>query len=229
VDQSEDLSNNKPPVPLPGTISSIRIQKNNPDRVSIFVDGVFLIGVTQKAVLDYNLAKGTSINLALYKELSQVDTVSKLEQYFLRLLARRMYVSSDLFQKAKNKDYAEATITSVIRKFTDKGWIDDHAFALAFARDKYHLNQWGPYKIKSALQAKGLPSKFINKAINEVFDKANSRETFEQLVKKRKRHFLREEDYLKRKKKVMDYLLRKGFSAEAISKHLDDLMKMIKG
>lgn len=194
----------------------------------MFVDDQFLIGVPQNALLDYELEKGKMIDLALYKRLSQIDSVSKLEQYFLRLLARRMYLTSELLQKGMAKDYDRVTIESVIQKFEDKGWINDREYTLAFARDKFNLNKWGPYKIKSVLKGKGVPSKFINEAVNDIFTKIDSNNILEQLIKKRKNHFLREGNPLKRKKKIMDYLLRKGFPSEAVSKHLDYLMEVIK-
>jgi len=216
-----------PPVPLPAAITALRIQKNNPDRVSVFVEEQFLIGISQKSVLEYHLKKGKSIGPGLYDKLLRADFLSKVEAYFLRLLGRRMYSSTELLQKARNKGFESSIATTVIQDFEEKGWIDDYKYAFAFTRDKYKLNKWGPYKIRSALRTKGIPPKLIDKAINSIFVEIDSKDALEQLVIKGKKRFLREENALKRRKKIFDHLLRKGFPSEIIIKHIDYLMGII--
>ncbi|MDZ7682402.1 MAG: hypothetical protein U5J63_11990 [Fodinibius sp.] len=49
---------------LPGVITSIRVQKNNKERYSIFVDEEFLLGVAEQTLLKFSLSKGDEITSA---------------------------------------------------------------------------------------------------------------------------------------------------------------------
>ena len=221
----EDFS--EPPVPVPGKITRLIIQTHNQERVSIYVDEKYLIGVPQKAILDFQLIKGKTIDLPLYLDLCNTDQQSKLEHYFLSLLARRLYATTELFQKGTKKGYSKELIQHIINKFADKGWVNDAKFAESFTRDKYHINHWGPNKIRAALYAKMISSAYIEKAILTLLNEDIDENILEQLVLKKKVFFLREKNILKRKKKILDFLLRKGFSSDRIYNQLEHLLDLL--
>lgn len=216
-----------PPVPLPGIITRLAIQSKTSDRVSVFVDHQFLIGVPQKAILELHLEKGKNVDNQLYRQLCDIDRQSKLEFYFLSLLARRLYAKSELTQKGLKKGYSRHLIQSILEKFENKGWIDDAEFAESFARDKYNLNHWGPNKIRSALYSKNIEPRHIEKAVEKLLNESFDDDILEKLVLKKKSFFLREENLLKRKKKILDFLLRKGFSSDKIYKQLDHFLTLL--
>lgn len=223
--QREDLQ--EPPVPLPGKITRLAIQNKASDRVSVFVEQQFLIGVPQSAVLDLHLEKGKIVDLELYQQLCDIDQQSKLEFYFLSLLARRLYTKSELRQKGIKKGFSKPLIQKILTKFSANGWVDDAAFAESFARDKFKINHWGPNKIRSALYTKNIEPAYIEKAISALLDEDFDENILEHLVVKKKAFFLREKNILRRKKKILDFLLRKGFSSDRIYKQLDHFLNVL--
>ena len=212
---------------LPGIISSITVQKNNKERYSIFVDDEFLIGVAEQTLLDFKLRKGKEITYPLLRKIKRAEGRFEVKSYMMKLLGRRDHARKELFRKALKKDYPKEVIEDVLFELKDKGYLDDKKFAEKFAEEKSRLNKWGPAKIKSHLFKKGISNSVAEKSIRKAFENEDLRETFFDLVLKRKRRFLREEDPYKRKKKVFDHLARKGYRPSSIYDHLDELMKAI--
>jgi len=212
---------------LPGVISSISVQKNNKKRYSIFIDEEFLLGVAEQTLLKFNLAKGTKITHALLRKLQREEGRFAIKSYFMKLLGRRDHARKELFDKALKKDYPKDVIHNVLDELQEKGYINDKGFAEKFATDKATLSKWGPAKIKSHLYKKGISNSVAERSIKKAFEDEDLKQTFFDLVLKRKKRFLREEDPYKRKKKVVDHLARKGYRSGDIFEHIDELMKAI--
>lgn len=208
---------------LPGTITSIRVQKRNKERYSIFVDETFLLGVAESTLVKFRISKGNEITPSLFRKLQREEGRFAVKSYFLKLLGNRDHARRELQTKAVRKDYPLEVIENVLDELQENDFIDDAGFAEKFAADKNKLNNWGPAKIRQHLQKKGIDRDVISSSIEKAFENQNYREIFLNLVLKRKRHFLREEDPFKRKKKIFDYLCRKGYRPENIYKYLDEL------
>ncbi|MDZ7715907.1 MAG: RecX family transcriptional regulator [Balneolaceae bacterium] len=218
---------NEPDHILPAKISSISVQKKNKERYSLFADDKFLIGVSESTLIDLDLRKGVLVTPSLFRKIQKAEGRFAVKSYMMKLLARRDHARRELYNKAIKKDYPKETITSVIDELEEMGYIDEKAFAQKYAADKSHLNQWGPTKIRAHLYKKGIKESYIDEGIRKTFEDIDLREMFFNLVLKRKRRFLREEDSYKRKKKVFNYLNQKGFKSNSIFKHLDELMEAI--
>lgn len=212
---------------LPGVISSITVQKRNKERYSIFVNDRFLLGVAEQTLLKFNLSKGVEVTPLLYKKLRREEGQFAVKRYLLKLLGRRDHARRELLDKALRKDYTREVILDVLDELEEKGYIDDAEFARKYAADQYRLNHWGPAKIKARLFRKGIQRAAAERSIRKVFENEDLEETFVHLVEKRKRHFLREEHLLKRKKKIIRYLAGKGYRSSSIYRSIDKLMKVI--
>ena len=212
---------------LPALISSISVQKRNKERYSIFVDEQFLLGVNEETLIKFDLSKGTQITPLLFRKLQRAEGRFAVKKYLLKLLGRRAHARKELLQKALRKEYPQDVIEGMLDNLEKKGYIDDADFAETYAADKYKLNRWGPSKIKAHLFKKGIQRTTIEQSIKKVFRNKDLEETFIHLISKRKRHFLREENELKRKKKVISYLARKGYYSSDIYDNIDQLMTFI--
>ncbi|SMO77367.1 regulatory protein RecX [Fodinibius sediminis] len=219
---SDDAEHN-----LPGLISSIAVQKRNKERYSIFVNEEFLMGVSEQTLISLNLRKGIEVTPTLYRKMQGEEGRFEVKAYIIKLLGRRDHARRELQTKALKKEYPREVIHEVLDELEAQGYIDDTAFAKKYAVDKFRLNSWGPAKIKAHLYKKGIQRSVARKSVNAVFNDEDLEETFIHLISKRKSHFLREEHLLKRKKKVVDYLARKGFRSSSIYRSIDKLMKII--
>ena len=212
---------------LPAPITSIKPQKNNKERYSIFIEAGFLIGVSEDTLLEHNLRKGVEVTPFLFSKLQQEEGRNAVKAYCLKMLGRRDYARKELYDKLIKKDHPPEVINTVLDQMETKGYIDDRSFARKFASDKSRLNNWGPAKIKAKLYKKGISKQVAEQSIDQVFAELNLKEIYWDLVQKNRRKFLREDNRLKRKKKVFDYLRRKGYRSGNIFNYLDELMESL--
>lgn len=205
---------------LPLTITEISVQKKNRERFSLFHNGEFLIGVNAKTLTDYSIQKGVELTPSLFDELSATENVHAVKENALRYLARRDHASTELKQKLRKKGFDESAINNVIDELSDRGYINDESFALSFAREKIELNRWGPQKIRAALFKKRVQKNIIDKALKNATENLQQEQICVDLALKKKQRFLREEDPVKRKQKIYNYLAGRGFSNTDIRKAL---------
>ncbi|GAB5408075.1 MAG: hypothetical protein BalsKO_04400 [Balneolaceae bacterium] len=210
---------------LPASISSISVQKKNTFRFSIFVEEQFLIGVSDSTLNKLNLSKGVLLTPSLLDEIVEKENNWAIREYFFRLLGRRDHTRNELRDKAKKKDFHSESIEQILNEFTEKKYINNLSFARKFVRDKFEFNKWGANKIRSELFKKGVSEKEITIALQEIDSKDNI-ETIKNLIKKNKRKFQRA-DSSKRKKKIFDFLLRKGYDLNTILKRMPTLLAII--
>ncbi|SMO86395.1 regulatory protein RecX [Gracilimonas mengyeensis] len=211
---------------LPAPVSDIQVQKKNSHRFSLFVDNQFLIGISESTLTNLSLKKGVEITPSLFWEIVEAEEQWAAREYFFRLLSRRDHSRKELRDKAYKKGYKGNFIDTLLDEFEQKEYIDDRKFAVKYASDKFEFNNWGPYKIRTQLFKKGVSKPVAEQVLQQVFDEDDIRESMIELVQKKKRKYQRAEPE-KRKKKLFDYFMRKGYDSEYIMKYMDELLGII--
>lgn len=210
---------------LPAPISKISVQKKNTFRFSVFIEDQFLIGVSDSTLTTFNLSKGVLLTPSLFDEIRVKENKWAIREYLIRLLGRRDHARNELRDKALRKDYPIESINEVLDELTENKYINNLNFAKKFTRDKFEFNKWGANKISSELYKKGISKNDISLALMEI-DVKDELITIKNLILKNKRKFIRTEP-LKRKKKIFDFLLRKGYDSNIIFKQMPILLAII--
>ncbi|MBR6092248.1 MAG: RecX family transcriptional regulator [Bacteroidales bacterium] len=95
----------------------------------------------------------------------------------------------------------------IMQVLVNEGFIDDERYASTFVRSKIHLKKWGVNKIRMALKMKGISDEIIQNALSEI-DPENYREELIKVLKAKK---INETDPYKRKAKLAQYAMQKGY------------------
>ena len=210
---------------IPGKISKITPQKKNGNRFSIFINEVFAIGISMDTLIEFNLSKGMYISEQLLVEITNSEYVNKVREYLIGLLSRRDHARNELRDKARKKDFPSEIVEQILDELTEKKYLNNLLFAKKFTRDKFEFNKWGKNKIRTELYKIGISESDINIALQEI-SLNDATDKIQTLVKKNKRKFLRTEP-IKRKKKIFDFLLRKGYDSNNIIKQMPTLLAII--
>lgn len=109
----------------------------------------------------------------------------------------------------------------IIIKLMQEDFLNEERFARSFVRGKFHIKKWGRYKIKQELKLREISSPIIRLGMSEINDN-DYRATLYELAEK-KLALLTETDTFKRRKKLSDYLLRKGYEAPLVFEVIEDL------
>lgn len=211
---------------LPVTIHRIEVQKKNSFRYSLYSENGFISGVSDATLTKHNLRKGTVVDQDLYDVIKKEEEIWSIREYLIRLLGRRDHASHELLLKGIKKGYEPEVLDEIIAELEDKNYINNYAFAKKYTHDKFRFNNWGPNKIKAELAKKKIDKNTIAQVFEEEFDQRSKIETIKQLIKKKKPSLLRT-DQEKRRKKIFDYLFRKGYDSSIILKEIDGLLESV--
>jgi len=127
----------------------------------------------------------------------------------------------DTKQKLKMWDIDNALRDKIIKKLVNDQLVDDSKFAHAFTSGKFRINQWGRVKIAYELQNRNLSKTIVSKAINAI-NLADYDQVIERLTK-RKAEEVREKDPETKKRKILFWLISKGFEPELILPKLKNI------
>lgn len=210
---------------LPSPISGIKVQKKNAFRFSIYIQDQFLIGVSDSTLTTFSISKNLVLTRKMLDDIIQKESIWAIREYFIRLLGRRDHARNELRDKARIKDFPSNFVEDVLDELTEKRYINNQAFAKKFVHDKFEFNKWGINKIRSELYRKGIPERDIQIALQEI-DTNDQIEAIKNLIAKNRRKFERVE-FSKRKKKIFDFLLRKGYDSNNILKQMPNLIGLI--
>ena len=111
----------------------------------------------------------------------------------------------------------------IIATLIEQGCLNEERFAIAFAGGRFRVKEWGRVKIKYELKQKQVSDYSIRKALKQIDE-----EEYLELLKKlaeEKYASLKNEQWMVRKKKTMDYLMQRGFEGELARQVADDIGK----
>jgi regulatory protein len=142
--------------------------------------------------------------------MTKEQALQKLKHYCAYQERSHSEVRDKLYQLGVWKKDHDEIIASLI----ENDYLNEERFAIAFAGGKYRVKQWGRVKIKYELKQKQVSEYCIKKAMKQI-DEQEYRKLLQELADK-KYASLKDEQYLVRKKKTMDYLMSRGFEMELI-------------
>lgn len=121
-------------------------------------------------------------------------------------------------QEVRDKLYSwglsEEEVENVISELISRTFIDEERFAIAFAGGKFRIKKWGRVKIRLELKRKRISDYCIRKGM-AVIDPDDYIETLRKLAEKKSRE-TKEKHPLKKKYKVMTYLISRGFENDLV-------------
>jgi len=151
------------------------------------------------------------------KRFTKEQALQKLKHYCAYQERCMQDVKDKLFELRISNKYHDEMIGYLV----ENNILNEERFAIAFAKGKFRINQWGKIKIRYELKQKKINEEYIKKALQQI-DQSNY-ENVLNVMAKEKYDSLKTEQYLIRKKKTLDYLLQKGYEATLISKAISEL------
>jgi regulatory protein len=145
------------------------------------------------------------------KFLTKEQALQKLRQYCAYQERSHSEVQTKLYELGVRKAEHDEIIATLI----EEDYLNEERFAIQFVGGKFRMKDWGRKKIYYALKEKKVSDYSIKKAMQQI-DEAAYQETLRELAEK-KYESLKNEQWLARKRKTMDYLLQKGYESELVT------------
>lgn len=139
------------------------------------------------------------------------DLIEQIEYY----CAYQERCHSEVRKKLYELSFSEEDIEEVILHLITEDFLNEERFARSFCRGKFGIKKWGRLKIQKSLKQKQVSDYCIKKGMEEI-DEATYLSTLEELFLKKKAELVKEINVWVKRKKISDFLFRKGYETELI-------------
>ena len=129
----------------------------------------------------------------------------------------------DVTDKLRNMRMIPEVIDTIVVHLIQNNYLNEERFAKAFARGKFRIKKWGKNKIVRELKYRQISDYAIKSALTEI-DLDDYYKTLQELTEKRITQ-VKEKNIYKKKKKVADYLLYRGWEYNLIYEKINELIK----
>ena len=127
----------------------------------------------------------------------------------------------EVAQKLKEMQMISQASEQIILKLIEGNFLNEERFALAYVRGKFRIKKWGKRRLVSELKQRQISKYIINKAINQISED-DCKATFEALAERKATSILGSSK-LKKKKKLADYLLYRGWESHLVYEKVNQL------
>ena len=153
------------------------------------------------------------------KQSFTVDEIKrKLEQYCVY----QDRCHKEVEQKMREYNLIPEAKELILLSLMQDDFLNEERFSKSFARGKFRIKNWGKQRIIRELKFKDISSYNIKTALKEI-DEVEYLKTIYKITENRN-EVISEPNHYKRKKKLIDFLMRKGFENELIFKTVNDVL-----
>lgn len=197
------------------SITAITEQKRNPDRVNIYLDGVFAFGLAREAAA--GLKVGDKLSEDRVRSLQDEETFYKAKNGAVSLISYRPRSVAEVRNNLERKGYTEDVIDRVITHLEEVGLLDDTDFAHYWIEQRAAFKPRSKLALRYELRQKGLSRAVIEKAIAPVDEEEMARQAVAQRAYRWES--LSHDDYTQ---KMSRYLQGRGFNYEIIGRVVEE-------
>ena len=159
-----------------------------------------------------------SMNYNSYKSNTIVEAQKKLENY----CAYQERCHKEVKNKLVQLNMIPEAIDLIIVHLIEHNYLNEERYARTFARGKFRIKNWGRQRITLELKRKGISKYNINQGLSEI-EEEEYITAFDSLAQ-RKLESIKETNKLKRKKKLADYLLYRGWESHLVYEKVNSLV-----
>ncbi|MCI0519564.1 MAG: RecX family transcriptional regulator [Chloroflexi bacterium] len=193
---------------MEGRITALKVQKRNPNRVNVYLDGEYAFGLERVNAAWLRL--GQTLSGERVAELQAADSQETALQKALRLLSYRERSEAEIRKNLLGHGVSEETAALVIARLRQSGLADDRRFAHSWAENRKEFRPRSRRAIAFELRRKGVEEEAIQAAVQGLEDDALAL----QAARKQARRWQALE-WAEFRQKMYAFLARRGFSYDA--------------
>ncbi len=151
-----------------GIITAITAQARNRDRVNVFVDGEFALGLDREIAAGLRLGEG--LNESRIAALQAQDSIAVARHKAVNYLAYRPRSVAEVRRHLARKGYEEQTIAAVVERLAAAGLLDDQAFARYWVEQRDNFKPRSSRALQQELRQKGVTRSVIDAVLAQHDD-----------------------------------------------------------
>ncbi|MBT8384411.1 MAG: RecX family transcriptional regulator [Bacteroidia bacterium] len=153
------------------------------------------------------------------KFLTLEQAIKKLEYY----CSYQERCHQDVENKLRSMKLSAGFKETVMLHLLENDFLNEERFAKAFARGKFRIKKWGKGRIEQELKTRNISEYNISSGLKEISE-SDYLKSFNELAKKRISQ-IKETNVYKKRKKLADYLLYRGWESDLVYNKVMELVK----
>lgn len=191
-------------------ITAIQAQKKHPGRVNIHLDGEFAFGLARMVAAW--LSVGQELSEEKIQRLQLEDARERAFQQAMLFLSYRARSEAEIRQNLRKHEIPEPVVDHTIERLRQDGLANDKEFARAWVENRSTFRPRSRRMMTMELRQKGLDDEAVKYAIEAVDDETLAYEAAQKRAPR-----LRDLEWNEFRKKLSDFLARRGFSYSVIA------------
>ncbi|MBV7328647.1 RecX family transcriptional regulator [Chloroflexi bacterium TSY] len=196
------------------TITAIKIQKRNRQRVNVFLDNEYAFAIALS--IAERLKRGQTLDPTEITTLKHEDGILQAYQASLHYLSFRQRTEKELMLYLQKKEYTEEVIVVTLERLRNNGYVDDAEFARAWVANRIRLKPRGARALQYELRAKGVSHEIIDHALSNLDEAAAAWSAIQSRLVR-----WQELDQQTFRQKVAGFLSRRGFGFDVVQSVLE--------
>lgn len=210
-----------PPDLSGGTVTAIKAQVRNPERVSVFLDDRFAFGIGTEFAVKEGLRVGDTLDSDRVVELLALDETGRATTSALNLLASRPRATREVRDRLKQKGFSEPAVDAAIARLEGWHYLDDAGFARFWVENREANRPRGRRLLEQELRHKGVDREVARSAVDAADPDEGTTALKLARVKLRSYHGL-DERVIRRR--LGGFLARRGYGFDVIQPVLDRVL-----
>jgi regulatory protein len=129
----------------------------------------------------------------------------------------------EVIEKLQKMNMIPEAIDLIVSELIHDNFLNEERFARSFARGKFRIKKWGRLRIVRELKFRNISKYNIDSALKEI-EENEYLKTLDELARKRV-NAIKETNPFKRKKKIADYLLYRGWESYLVYEKINELVR----
>jgi len=207
-------------------ITALEPQMNNPDRINLFVDGRFLMGVNAVIVLQMGLRLEQELTPEQLEQLQSEEVEQRAVDRALNFLSYRPRSREEVRRYLRRKETPPEIIETALARLDRLDFVNDRTFAGFWIESREHFSPRGARALKNELRMKGVERDVVDELVNDEQDEERA------LRAGRKKAMTLVNttniDYVTCRNRLGSFLQRRGFGYQIVTKTVRALWKELK-
>ena len=154
-----------------------------------------------------------------HKTFTIEEAKKKLENY----CAYQERCHKDVVDKLKGMNMIPQAIDLIVVHLIQANYLNEERFAFAFVRGKFRIKKWGRYRLTRELRARDINRQLIQTSLKQI-EAEEYLSTLDELAKK-KLERIRESNLQKKRKKLADFLLYRGWESHLVYEKVNEIIQ----
>ncbi len=199
-------------------ITALKVGRGRGKQVNVFLDGKFAFSLEAELAAKQGLQVEQVISTEQIGALARSDRFHRCLNTALRLLAYRPRSEAELMARLRQRGFDGDTQEAVVARLRELKFVDDVAFAQFWKDNRESFSPRSQRLTRLELRRKGLDSQAIDQVVDTIDDNDSA---YRAAVKKART--LPRSDYQDFRRRLGEYLKRRGFDYEIINHTVERL------